>query len=102
PGLSGVIVPKASVGNLAEVRGAAHGIALCALVESAAAIASATAIAASDGVRRLAIGEVDLTADLRLGGDPLPEVLWALRTQVVLGAAAAGAPPPGGPGHLDI
>jgi citrate lyase subunit beta/citryl-CoA lyase len=102
PGLSGVIVPKASVDNIGRMRAEAPGIALCALVESAGAIASVAAIAAADGVQRLAIGEVDLTADLRLGADPLPEVLWALRTQVVVAAAASGRPPPIGPVPLEI
>jgi citrate lyase subunit beta/citryl-CoA lyase len=48
-------------------------------------------------VRSLAIGEVDLAADLGLG-DGVPEaVLWALRTQVVVAAAAAGLAAPLGP-----
>ncbi len=102
PGLSGVIVPKSSVENIGRVHAAAPGVALCALVESAAAIASVAAIAAADGVQRLAIGEVDLTADLRLGNDPLPEVMWALRTQLVVAAATAGRPPPIGPVPLEI
>jgi citrate lyase subunit beta/citryl-CoA lyase len=102
PGLRGVIVPKASVDSLTGVRAAAPGVALCALVESAAAISAAAAIAATVGVERLAIGEVDLGADLRLGGEPLPDVLWTLRTLVVVAAAAAGGPPPIGPVPLDI
>ncbi len=102
PGLSGVIVPKASLAVLADVRAAAPGVALCALVEDARAVAAAAEIAGADGVERLLSGEVDLAADLRLGGDPLPELLWAVRAQLVLAAAAAGAPPPVGPVHLAI
>ena len=101
-GLSGVIVPKATTGTIADTTHAAPGVALCALVESAVAIASVAAIASTAGVVRLALGEVDLTADLRLGSDPLPEVLWALRAHVVVAAAAAGGPPPIGPVPVDI
>src|SRR5262245_24924127 len=77
--LTGVVVPKATPQALAEHHAAAPDVALIPLVESAFAITNVTAIAAREGVQTLAIGEVDLTADLGLG-DAVPDAaLWALR-----------------------
>lgn len=102
PGLVGAVVPKASGEALAAARTVAPAVRLCALVESASGVASAGSIAGVAGVERIALGEVDLAADLRLGADPLPEVLWSLRVQVVVAAAAASLPPPIGPVFLDV
>jgi citrate lyase subunit beta/citryl-CoA lyase len=97
PTLAGVIVPKAHPATLAARHADAPAVALVALVESASALGQLPAIAGADGVGALAIGEVDLAADLGLG-DEVPEaVLWALRTQVVVAAAAAGLAAPLGP-----
>ena len=100
--LSGVIVPKASPSRLAQVRRRHPGVALVALVESARAVTDVSAIAAADGVRTLAMGEVDLAADLGLGDSPPAAAWWALRMQDVVACAAAGRDAPLGPVERDI
>lgn len=67
-----------------------------ALVESAAALQSLSALAAAPRVRRLQLGEADLAAEL--GMEPGPEgiEMMALRTSVVVASAAAGLDPPAG------
>jgi citrate lyase subunit beta/citryl-CoA lyase len=102
PALAGVVVPKATPEVLAVRHADAPDIALIALVESALALTQATAIAASAGVRTLAIGEVDLAADLGLGEDVPDAVRWALRMQVVVACAATGRSAPLGPVARDI
>jgi citrate lyase subunit beta/citryl-CoA lyase len=100
--LAGVVVPKATPDGLAAHHAAAPRVALIPLVESAFAVANVTAIAAADGVRSLAIGEVDLTADLGLG-DAVPDAaLWALRMPVVVACAMASRAAPLGPVVRDI
>ena len=88
--------------TLATLHADAPHVALVPLVESAAAVADVAAIAAAGGVRTLAIGEVDLAADLGFGDDVPDAVLWALRTQVVVAAAVAGRTGPLGPVSRDI
>jgi citrate lyase subunit beta/citryl-CoA lyase len=95
--LAGVVVPKARPDGLAALHARAPHVPLVALVESAFAVAHVHAIAAADGVRTLAMGEVDLAADLGLG-DAVPDAaLWALRMQVVVACAAASREAPIGP-----
>lgn len=68
------------------------------LLESAAAVFAATAIAAAPRVVRLQVGEADLAAELGLdvaGGGSA--VLASVRSTVVLAAAAAGLEPPVAP-----
>lgn len=67
------------------------------LLESAAAVLAAPAIARGPRVARLQLGEADLAADLgvTLGPDER-ELLWA-RSQAVLACAAAGIAPPVAP-----
>ena len=100
--LAGVVVPKATPDVLAARHVDAPGVALIPLVESATAITQVLAIAASAGVRTLAIGEVDLAADLGLGDDVPDAALWALRMQVVVACAATGRTAPLGPVIRDI
>ena len=50
----------------------------------------------------LAIGEVDLAADLGLGDRPPSAALWALRMQLVVACAAAGREAPLGPVERDF
>jgi citrate lyase subunit beta/citryl-CoA lyase len=100
--LAGVVVPKARPGSLATLHAEAPHVALIPLVESAAAVLDVSAIAGADGVRALAIGEVDLAADLGLG-DAVPDAaLWALRMNVVVASAAAERHAPLGPVARDI
>ena len=100
--LAGVVVPKATPDVLAARHADAPDVALIPLVESAVAITEVTTIAASAGVRTLAIGEVDLAADLGLGDDVPDAALWALRMQVVVACAATGRSAPLGPVIRDI
>ena len=100
--LAGVVIPKAGPDVLAARHTAAPDIALIPLVESATAVTQATAIAACDGVRTLAIGEVDLAADLGFGDDVPDAALWALRMHVVVACAATGRAAPLGPVIRDI
>jgi citrate lyase subunit beta/citryl-CoA lyase len=90
-------VPKAGPDVLAARHADAPEVALIPLVESAAAMTQVTAIASCAGVRTLAIGEVDLAADLGLGDDVPDAVRWALRMQVVVACAATGRGAPLGP-----
>ena len=53
-------------------------------------ITQAAAIAACDGVRTLAIGEVDLAADLGFGDDVPDAARWALRMHAALAHTATG------------
>ncbi|OPC84721.1 CoA ester lyase [Embleya scabrispora] len=67
------------------------------LLESAAAILDAPAIARAPRVVQLQIGEADLCAELGIEpGDDETELL-AIRTRLVLASAAAGLDPPVGP-----
>jgi citrate lyase subunit beta/citryl-CoA lyase len=100
--LAGVLVPKAGPDVLAARHAAAPEVALIPLVESASAITQAVAIAACDGVRTVAIGEVDLAADLGFGDEVPDAALWALRMHVVVACATAGRAAPLGPVIRDI
>lgn len=76
-------------------------IRICPLLESAAAVLAAAAIAAAPRVSRLQLGEADLCADTDIDpGDR--DGLLAVRTQVVLASAAAGIDPPLGPAETDF
>ncbi|AYF76987.1 CoA ester lyase [Nocardia yunnanensis] len=76
--------------------------ALCPLLESAAAVLDARAIAAAPRVARLQLGEADLCADTGIepGGDRAE--LLAVRTQIVLASAAAGIASPLAPVSTDF
>lgn len=71
PGLSGVVLPKAeSAGQVARIAGAlARGGVVIPLIESARGLRAVDAIAAADGVQRLAFGTLDFAVDLDLSGD---------------------------------
>jgi citrate lyase subunit beta / citryl-CoA lyase len=113
PGVAGVVVPKAEPPLLAEVsallgeREQALGVpsgsvAVLALIETAAGLLAAPAVAAVDRVVRLGIGEVDLAAELNLRVSPGREEMTPLRLQVVVASAAAGIAPPVAPVATDI
>ncbi|MET7465728.1 aldolase/citrate lyase family protein [Nonomuraea sp. NPDC005501] len=89
PGLGGVRLPKV---DSAGVLDALDGLAVpaYAVLESAAAILAAPAIAAHPRVAGVALGEQDLAAELSVTA---ATALDQLRLQVVLAAAAAGLPP---------
>ncbi|MEU8504762.1 CoA ester lyase [Streptomyces brevispora] len=106
PAVNGLMVAKTEgVGDLvavADALSAAPWIALCPLLESAAALLSAPLIAHGPRVTRMQLGEADLCADT--GIEPGPdqrELLWP-RTQLVLACAAARLAPPLGPVSTDF
>ena len=113
--LAGIYVPKVSsvdelvrvdaeLRNLETRTGIEPGsIGVVALLETAQGILDARVIAAAPRVRRLAIGEADLSAELGVEltlGDER-EMLVA-RTALVLASAAAGIEPPVGPVSTDF
>jgi citrate lyase subunit beta / citryl-CoA lyase len=98
PGLSGVVVPKASTA-VVEIVGPHLGAhPFMALVESAAAVLELPALAdAHPDLVGLAMGEVDLAADLGIEATPYGEELWPIRLSVVVASSAAAIAPPVGP-----
>lgn len=111
--LTGVLVAKADAAVLAAVDRLltetetgldlpAGRIAVIPLIETAAALLEAIAVARSPRVLRLGIGEVDLTADLGLRPGADATELAPLRFQVVAASAAAGIARPLGPTSTDF
>ena len=96
----GVRVPKvetpADVDRVVERLG---GVPVDCLLESAAGVQNAPELAAHPSVRSLALGEADLTAELRISGDTA--FSW-LRMRIVVASAAAGLQPPGMAAYIDI
>jgi len=83
-----VMLPKAEAGAALGAL-AATGLPVVALVETAAGILDAREIAATPGVRRLALGPFDLASEL--GVDPADrDALRTARSLVVLASVAAG------------
>lgn len=114
PGLRGVMVAKtesrADLDAIDDALGKAEAregldagsVGVVPLLESAAAVLEARAIAAAPRVVRLQVGEADLAADLGFGED-VDDAEWApLRSQVVLVSAAAGISAPVAPVSTDF
>jgi citrate lyase subunit beta / citryl-CoA lyase len=108
PRLSGIVLPKAEPGLLAELDGALttaeaesgvaqRSVPVLALIESARGLVTAEAVAAASRVVRLGLGEADLVGELGLQPGPDREELWPLRSRIVVASAAAGILPPVGP-----
>lgn len=99
-----IMLPKADAASIGPVVAAltaptrdsgegATGAPLIALVETAAGVLDARAVAATPGVDRLAVGTFDLAAELVV--DPSDrEALACTRQLLVLASAAAGLPGP--------
>ncbi|HEY2213608.1 MAG TPA: aldolase/citrate lyase family protein, partial [Acidimicrobiales bacterium] len=102
PELSGVLVPKATSESLSRAVEVMVGIRVIALIESAQGILQLPEIAKSNGITQLAIGEVDLAADLEMSPSPDGRELDSLRLNVVVASAAFGLLPPIGPVWVDI
>ena len=68
-----------------------------ALVESAAAVVELPALARAAGLVTMAMGEVDLAADLGIEPSDDGAELWPVRLSVVVASVAAGLAPPIGP-----
>ncbi len=94
PGLRGLMVPKAEDATRLtawrERLPAAAG--LVALVETARGIDSATALASSGAVDRLAFGSVDFALDV--GADETDDSLLYARSRLVVASRAGGLPAP--------
>jgi citrate lyase subunit beta / citryl-CoA lyase len=114
PAVTGICLPKThtaeQVRNLGEVLGAAErqaslaegSIRVLPLLEWAAGILSARAIADQPRVRQLGLGELDLCAEVGIEPSADERELLPIRLQMVLASAAAGLAPPIGPISTDF
>jgi citrate lyase subunit beta/citryl-CoA lyase len=87
-----VMVPKAEPATLAAAAG--RGLPLIALVETAAGILGAEAVAHADDVALLMFGPVDLSAEIGCEPSGTGDELLVARSRLVLVSAAAGLPAP--------
>jgi citrate lyase subunit beta/citryl-CoA lyase len=85
-----LMVPKAELDSLALAHAA--GVRTIALVETARGVAEVERIAALDGVVAVALGAVDLAAELGLGELPEGLELLHVRSRMVLACALGGVP----------
>ncbi len=93
PGVAAVMLPKAVAAEaVAALRSASGGKPVLALVESAAGMANAAALAATAGVTRLVFGSIDFQLDLDIADDDL--ALLPFRMRLVLASRVAGLPAP--------
>ena len=109
PALAGIFLAKCTVASLAETAEclsrlevecatAPRSVGVIGLVESAAALLDLETLAVSERLLTLAIGEVDLMADLRMTRGPRSEAaLDSIRARFVIACAAAGLLPPVAP-----
>lgn len=106
--LTGLVLAKTesaddvlSVRNTLAEQGHADRL-LCPLLETAAAIFDAVAIARQPQVDRLQIGEYDLCAELGITPDDSEAELQPARSHVVMASSAAGIAPPVAPVSIEI
>jgi citrate lyase subunit beta / citryl-CoA lyase len=94
PGLAGVMVPKAEDPDVVRglVDALPRGTPVVLLVETAAGVLAAAALARVPGVCRLALGAVDLETDTGISQDA--DVLRSVRVGLTLASRAAGLPGP--------
>jgi citrate lyase subunit beta / citryl-CoA lyase len=91
PGVLGVMLPKAE--PIPATARVAQGVPTVALIESANGIAGLSQLVqAQFGVRRLALGALDLSLDLAITAGT--EALDPIRLQMVIASRVAGLPPP--------
>jgi citrate lyase subunit beta / citryl-CoA lyase len=114
PAVRGICLPKThspeqlrSLGELLTVAERQAGLAegsvkVVPLLESAAGILSARAIAQEPRVWQLGLGELDLCAEVGIQPSADERELLPIRVQVVLASAAAGLVPPIGPVSTDF
>jgi citrate lyase subunit beta/citryl-CoA lyase len=98
--IAAVVLPKATRSAVAKAGSA--GVPILALVETANALQESAAIAASPGVMALALGGIDLSADLGLVSRPDGLELLFARSKLVVDSAAAGRRPPFDSVHTDL
>lgn len=92
-GVAGVMLPKAEdAAAIRELRRHAGATRIVPLIESALGLWRADALAAEEGVERLAFGSVDFQLDAGIEGDG-DELLYA-RSRLVLASRVAGRLPP--------
>lgn len=95
-GLSAVMVPKAE--TVAELERVAHAgpaqMQLIPLIESAQGVQALDALARAPWVLRLALGHLDLQADLGMACEADEAELGPVRFQLVVASRCAGLPPP--------
>jgi citrate lyase subunit beta / citryl-CoA lyase len=101
-GLTGILVPKSTPVAVAAVVALAGQSTVAALVESAVGALQMADIASSPGVGVLALGEVDMAADLGMMASVEGDELWPIRLSAVVASAAHDLVPPIGPVWLDI
>jgi len=93
PAVAAVMLPKASAAEaVAMLRAACGAKPVLALIESAAGVDNAAALARTEGVARLVFGSIDLQLDLDIADDDL--ALLAFRSQLVLASRVANLPAP--------
>lgn len=109
PALTGIYLPKVSTPNDVEdvaehLDGLEAGagiepglLRIAPLLETAAGVLGAPAIAAAPRVSHIALGEADLAADLGMHPSPDGRELAPIRTALVVASAAAKLNPPIGP-----
>ena len=101
--VTGIVVPKATVENMNYVsQSLKHVSQLSALIECAASILDARAIANVAKVDFLQIGQLDLRAELSLGEESSSPTLNFALSMLVLASAAAGINQPVAPMYPDI
>ena len=92
PGVAAVMLPKAAqVADIERLRKAGAQRVLL-LIESAQGFMNLSALAAAEGVERLAFGSIDFAVDLGIEGDD--RELDYFRSQLVLASRVAGIAPP--------
>lgn len=92
PGVAAVMLPKAAqVTDIERLRKAGARRVLL-LIESAQGFMNLSALAAAEGVERLAFGGIDFAVDLGIEGDD--RELDYFRSQLVLASRVAGIAPP--------
>ncbi len=93
PGVAGIVLPKAeAAAPLSELHRRAPDARLVPLIETAAGLWNAHAVASVPGVERVAFGSVDFQLDLGITGEG-EELLFA-RSQLVLVSRVAGRAAP--------
>lgn len=93
PGVSAIVLPKAECADDIAALINAGASSVIALIETAAGLAAAQAIASSYGVARVAFGSIDFQLDLGMA-EALEEELIHYRSQLVLAARLANIPGP--------
>jgi citrate lyase subunit beta / citryl-CoA lyase len=91
PGLAAVVVPKADLASTSSVATRCSAP-MIALIESAAGIAEAAAVAAQPEVARLAFGHLDYALDI--GAQPSRTAMLHARSTLVHASRLAGLPGP--------